>query len=246
MSNAKLRKNLTLDDFLALANRQPDTNHFAERYYYLLEMTEMGKGSHFYPIYHVGATHIVCFPTFSSAEHHLKKQSATSTLYRSRITQLPLDIDEAGRGAQWLYDGKGNLIDCTIVHKEGTPEETHFFGRELAKQRFQIWDFAELLQDEEVKLVQIVSVMQTPYECWNIYQNDRNEYNMDYKADSYGILIDDTGSLEFGLSTALMKPRFCISPDICDTINARFDIMMMSALRGKNPTVSAYSISNNH
>ena len=244
MSKNSLRKNLSFDDFMTLANRQPDTNPYRERYYYRLEMTELGEGPYSYPIYYVGPTHIIDFPTYTSVVNHLKKHSATTSLYRSRVTQLPLDIDEIGRGAQWIYDGDGNLIDCSVVHKVGSPEETQFFGRESTKQRFQPWDIAELLQGEEVRLVQIVSVIRTPYECWNIYQKSLNEYNLDYKADSYGILVDDAGSLEFALATALMKPRFSIPPNIYDKINSRFDIMMMSALRGENQTVSAYRITN--
>ena len=247
MGKNSLRKNLSFDNFLTLANRQPDTNPFRERYYYRLEMTELGKGPHSYPIFHVGSTHIVDFPTYESAEYYMKTHYLPSmSIYRCRITQLPLDIEETGRGAQWLYDGEGNLIDCTIVHKGGSPEETLYFGRELAKQRFIPMDIAELLQGEEVKLVQIASVMRTPYECWNIYRDSRNEYNLDYKADSYGILVDDAGSLEYALATALMKPRFDISTDIYDKLNSRFDAMIMNALKGENPTVSAYSVNNSH
>ena len=105
-------------------------------------------------------------------------------------------------------------------------------------------DIAELLQGEEVKLVQIASVMPTPYECWNIYRDSRNEYNLDYKADSYGILVDDAGSLEYALATALMKPKFDIYPDIYDSLNSRLDAMIMSAIRGENPTVNPYRINN--
>ena len=240
MSKNSLRKDLSFDDFLTLANRQPNTNPYRERYYYRLEMTQLGEGPHSYPIFHVGPNHIVDFPTYESAEYYMKTHYLpTMSIYRCRITQIPLDIDETGRGAQWLYDGEGNLIDRTIVHKSGTPEETHYFGRQLEEQRFLHLDIAELMRGEEVKLVQIASVMRTPYECWHIYQNSRNEYNLDYKADSYGILVDDAGTLEFALATTLMKPRFNIPPDIYDTINSRFDAMIMSAFRGENPTVSA-------
>lgn len=240
MRNNILKRNLSFEEFIALAKREPDTNPFRERHYYRLEMTDLGEGPHNYPNFHVGRTHVVDFPTFTSAVNHLKKHSATSTLYRSRVTQLPLDVDESGRGAQWLYDGKGNLLDFTIVHKEGSPEETHFFGRELGKLRFLPWDIAELLQEEEVRLVQVATLMRTPNECWNIYRNSKDGYSLDYRADSYGILIDDAGTLEFALATTLMKPRFHIPPDIYDTIDSRFDNMMMSAIRGENPTVRAY------
>lgn len=242
MRNKKLRDNISFNEFLALANREPDINPVVERYYYRLEVTEIGEGSHIYPIFHVGQTHIVDFPTYSSAVYYMKKYVAAIRIYRMRITQIPLDIEETGRGAQWLYDGDGNLIDCTIVHKAGKPEETHFFGRELAKQRFAPWEIVELLQGNDVKLVQVAAPVRTPGECWRIYQEVKSEYGLNYQSDSYGILTDDAGTLEFALATTLMKPRFAIPQDIYTKINSRYDTMIMSALRGKNPTLRVYQV----
>lgn len=232
-----LSKEYTRDQFIGLSQRKPDVNPYGSEFYYRLEMTEMGDGEQFYPTFKVGTTHIVDFPTFDSATDYMEKHSQEMNLYRSRITQCPLFEDVKKRGAQWLYDKDGKLIDCTNVQKIGTPEETHFFGRSLEKQRFKPGDVAELLDNDKVRLAYIVARTRTPEECWEIFKQQGAEYSLDYSADSYAIINNDEDHISYGIATALMKPRFPITDDMKVKMERRYIAMIESALDGTNPTM---------
>lgn len=237
-----LRSNYTFDQFIALSQRRPYLDPYDSEFYYRLEMIELGDGPHSYPTFKVGQTHIIDFPTFDSAVHYMEEHSKQMNLYRSRITQYPLFESMGERGTQWLYNEDGNLLDCTIVQKTGTPEETHFFGRPLEKQRFKSGDFAELLMNDEVRLVYVVARTRTPEECWQIYKQQGTEYNLDYSADSYVIINNDEGHISYGIATALMKPRFPITDEMRVKMNRRYIAMIESTLDGTNPTMKMVRI----
>lgn len=186
----------------------------------------MGDTTHSYPVFKVGPKSIIDFPTFGSAVDYMEEQSRERNLYRSRIIQCPLFEDVEKRGAQWLYNQNGELIDCTTVQKTGAPEETHFFGRPMDKQRFKPGDIAELLIDDEVTLVLIVSSMQTPEECWQIYNQQGSEYSLNFSADSYAIIKDDEGKISFAIATALMKPRFPITREMKAEVESRYETVI--------------------
>lgn len=161
-SNSSLRKDYTYDQFIRLSQLKPDTDTFAEQYY-RLEMTEMADAEPSYPAFKVGPTHIIDFPTFDSAVCYMETHSGEMNLYRSRITQYPLQEDTNERAAQWLYDPNGKLLDCTIVQKVGSPEETGFFGRPLEQQRFKPDDVAyglDLPTGDSVRVIRTTVVME--------------------------------------------------------------------------------------
>lgn len=237
-----LRTDYSFDQFIALSQRQPYLNPYDSEFYYRLEMIELGDGPYSYPAFKVGQTHIIDFPTFDSAVHYMEEHSKQMNLYRSRITQYPLFESMGERGTQWLYNEDGNLLDCTIVQKTGTPEETHFFGRPFEKQRFKSGDFAELLMNDEVRLVYVVARTRTPEECWEIYRQQESEYNLDYSADSYAIINNDEGHISYGISTALMKPRLPITEEMKDKMEKRYIALIESTLDGTNPTMKMIPI----
>lgn len=237
-----LRTDYSFDQFIALSQRQPYLNPYDSEFYYRLEMIELGDGPYSYPVFKVGQTHIIDFPTFDSAIYYMEKQSKEMILYRSRITQCPLFKDVEKRGAQWLYDQNGKLLDFTVVQKIGSPEETHFFGRPTEQLRFQPGDIAEILIEDEVHLVLVIAPIHTPEECWKIYDKIRSGYDLDYSSDSYTILKDDEGHISFAIATALMRPRFPITPEVKAKLESRYDAMLESALKGENPTVKMIPI----
>lgn len=234
---ATLSKEYTRDQFIGLSQREPDVNPYDSEFHYRLEMVEMADNAPSYPTFKVGTTHILDFPSFESAVDYMEKRSKEMNLYRSRITQCQVPEDVKRRGAQWLYDKDGVLLDCTIVQKTGTPEETHFFGRPKEKQRFKPGDIAELLDNEEVGLAYIVASTRTPEECWEIYKQEGAEYSLDYSADSYAIINNDEGHISYGIATALMKPRFPITEEMKVRMQRRYIAMIESALDGTNPTM---------
>lgn len=242
--NGSLRSNYTRKQFIALSQRQSDLDPLDSKYYYRLEMTEMVGDDCSYTCFKLGQTHIEEFPTFESAENYMRKYARQLNLYRSRITQFPLSLEVKieARGTQWLYDREGNLVDCTIVQKYGTPEEIHFFGRPLNKQRFRPGDIAELVIDDEVRLVLILQPILTPEECWEIYREERSGYDLDFSTDCYSILKNDEGYRFFAITTALMAPRYPISPEMKAKLESRYDAMVKSAIKGTNPTVKMIPI----
>lgn len=242
VDKTSLRKDYTHNQFLELSLRKPEVEPLATEFYYRLEMTELDDNPHAYPVFKVGPTHIIDFPTFDSAVYYMENHSREMDLYRSRITQcLPFE-DVGKRGAQWLYDKDGKLLDCTIVQKIGTPDETHFFGRSLEKQRFKSGDVAELLINDEVRLVYIVARTRTPEECWEIYKQQGAGYGLDYSADSYAIINNDEDHISYGIATALMKPRFPITDDMKVKMERRYIAMIESTLDGTNPTMKMVQV----
>lgn len=239
---ASLSKEYTRDQFIGLSQRKSDVNPYDSEFYYRLEMVEMADNAPSYPIFKVGTTHVVDFPSFESAVDHMEMHSKEMNLYRSRITQCPVSEDVKKRGAEWLYDKDGALLDCTIVQKTGTPEEVHFFGRPLEKQRFKPGDVAELLINDEVRLVYVVARTRTPEECWEIYKNQNSEYDLDYSADSYAIINNDEGHTSYCIATALMKPRFPITDEMKVKMERRYIAMIESTLDGTNPTMKMVRI----
>lgn len=237
-----LRNDYSFDQFITLSQRQPDLNPYDSDFYYELEMIELGDGPHYYPAFKVKHAHVIDFPTFDSAVYYMEKYSKQMKLYRSRITQYPLFENMGERGAQWLYDKDGRLVDCTKVQKTGTPVESHFFGRSIDQQRFRPGEIAEMLIDDKVILVLIAAPILTPEECWKIYDKKRAGYDLDYFSDSYTILEDDEGHISFAIATALMRPRFPITPEIKAKLENRYDAMVESAVKGENPIVKIISI----
>lgn len=240
-----LKGDYTHDQFIKLSERKPILDSSIAECYYQLEMIEMGEGPHNYPNFKIGPTHIEKFQTFESAVKYMEEHSKRLNLFRSRITQYPLFEESEDRGAQWLYDSEGTLVDCTIVQKIGTSEETHFFGRSLEKQTFKSGDIAELLIDDEVRLVYVVARIRTPEECWEIYKQQGSEYDLDYSADSYAIINNDEGNISFGIATALLKPRFPITDEMRGKMERRYITMIESALDGTNSTMKMVRIIDN-
>lgn len=212
----KLPDNLTYGQFMELASRVPD---LSGNWVYQLEMTELGDGPRQYPVYKVGETKHYDFSTLAEAEEYLKSESARTPMYRSRITQIPVGGTIEERGAQWLYDGEGNRVDCTRVQKSGTPEQTHFFGRPFGEQRFCLGDPAELLQGDTVILGLVCFPQYPPSKCWEWYMAKKSDYPFVYSKDSYPIIIDNEGGVDLALSTALMAPRLEISEDIAKMLD---------------------------
>lgn len=231
-----LPDNLTKSQFIALAERKPITDDIGDLYYFRLEITELGNRAHNYPLYRVGPTHIIDFPTFDSATYYMKKYCQELELYSCRITQYLLE-NPYQRCAKWLFDGHGELLDCTIVHETGTPEETHFFGRTNDKQRFEHDQIVELLHDDEVMLALIVIPVPTPEICWNVYSASPDSYNVNYHNDTYLILADESGELAGAIPTSLMEPQFPISKELHAQILARYDIMVKNAMNRNKSSV---------
>lgn len=236
-----LPDNLTKSQFIALAERKPITDGIGDLYYYRLEITELGEGLREYPVYRVGPTHIIDFPSYDSAIYYMKKYCQEMELYSCRITQYLLE-NPYQRCAQWLFDGQGEFLDCTIVHETGTPEETHFFGRTHVKQRFEPDQIVELLHDDEVMLALIVYPVPTPGACWKVYSASPERYNVNYQNDVYLVLPDETGELSGAIPTTLMNPRFPISKELHSQILARYDIMVKNAMNRNKSSVHKISI----
>lgn len=201
---------------MALANREPN---LVGDWIYQLEMTELGDWEHEYPCFKVGNTITKDFTTLFQAEKYIREQSLLTPIYRSRITQIPPGGDNSERGAQWLYDGHGTLVDCTTVQKSGNPEETHFFGRPFEKQRFGLGDVVELLQGDTVSLGMVFFPIRPPEESWTLYREERSEYDLDYRCDSHAIVVDESGKIEVALITALMPPRFEITSELANELS---------------------------
>lgn len=235
----KLRDDLTHDEFIALANREPNLDG---NWIYRLEMTALGNGPHNYPCYKVGETTQVDFTSLNQAELYMREQSALTAMYRSRITQIPIGGTADERGAQWLYDGGANPIDCTITHKAGSAEETHFFGRPIEKQRFAPGDVIELLQGDTVSLGIVFFPIRPPEESWNLYYYHAKDYELSYKSDSYAIVIDDSGVGTHALATALMPPRFPVPQELRNEVDRWFDAVFEKALLGESSSIKAIPV----
>lgn len=214
-----LPDNLTYEQFIELASREPD---LSGNWVYQLEMTELGDAPRHYPVYKVGETKRFDFSSLAEAEKFMESEAKRTPMYRSRITQIPVGGTINERGAQWLYDGEGNLVDCTIVQKSGTPEQTHFFGRSFGDQRFGLGDPAELLQGDTIILGLVCFPQYPPSECWKWYMAKKSDYPFDYRKDSYPIIIDNEGGVDLALSTALMPPQLEITEDIAKMLDTYY------------------------
>lgn len=230
-----LHTGISHDQFIQLAHREPD--YCIERYNYRLDVTELGDGPHTYPVFKVGPTHTILFQTFSCANNHMKELCKQMKVYRSRITQIPTFDSKEKRGSQWLFDGDGNLADCTIVQKSGIPEETTFFGRPLEKQRFFPGNIAELMLDDKVCLVSVFSPIATPEDCWKVYIEDPNGYDVNFTADSHYVLSADYSEDSLAIITALMKPRYPVPKEIQDKLKARFNDQLEIESKGDCPNI---------
>lgn len=208
-----LRDNITKEEFFALANREPNLDG---SWIYQLEMTELGDGPHLYPRFKVGPTTTKDFSTIAQTEKYMREQSAQTPMYRSRITQIPEGSDISERGAQWLYDSNGTLIDCTTIQKAGSAEETHFFGRPFENQRLGPGDVVELLDGDTVSLAIVFFPIRPPEDCWAKYKIEGSDYDLGYRSDAHTIVTDHTGKIEHALITALMPPRYEITPKLAD------------------------------
>ena len=217
--NPKLRKDLTYDEFVQLADRKPDLEG---EWIYRLEQTEAGDMPECpYPKFELGMTHTFLFPTLEMAEGFMRSNLHRIRTYRNVITQIPYGKEQWEVGASWLYDHKFDLVDYTITtQQEDKPYNSHFFGRPDYRQRFNEGEIVEVCNGEYVTLALLLSTPPDIARCWSIYRNCVRdiagwEYHLDYSDDSAIILEGPDYGYHVHLSPlALMRPSLPIPSDI--------------------------------
>lgn len=215
-----IRKDLTFDEFEALANRQPDLEG---EWIYKLEQTELGDvPENPYPKFEVDMTYTFYFRSFEEAERFIRDHQGEVRLYRSVITQIPVGHHHWEMGACWLYDGDGKLIDYSITtDQEDKPYNACFFGRPDSRQRFKKGDIVEIFDGKHVSLALLISNPPDVNWCWQMYQRCLKEvrhgwyYHLDLSDDS-GIVLEgpDYGYHSHLSTLALMHPSMPIPADL--------------------------------
>lgn len=223
-----LNPNLTFEEFYALANGQPNLK--GNWIYKVTQAMYDNDLKYPYPKFDLNYSRECYFKTFRNAEIFVKGHR--TDVYCSWITQLPCGInhEEGVRGAEWLYDQNGEILDYTITNVLfGKAEDFTFFGRPKSRQRFKVGDIVEVVSNKDVRLAVLNHQIPDVKWCWNIYRNCQKKNEIPYfldSSDDSAVVIegpnyfyhDHVGALQ------LLKPRFPIPEDILNnmlTWNAR-------------------------
>ena len=210
-----LNPNLTFEEFEALANRKPKLEG-----YWLYKVTQAiydNELKYPYPKFELNYTRESYFRTFESAESFVRMNKGD--VYCSWIKQIPFGVDYDKSGVEWLYNGKGELLDYSITQGcYGNIEDQTFFGRPISRQRFKEGDIVEVVTEKEVSLAVLCHSIPDVQLCWKIYQNcqkDKFPYFLDFTDDSATVIDGPNYSYHSHVpALQLMKPRFPIPDDI--------------------------------
>lgn len=182
-SKGQLRKDLTFEEFCALASRKPSLDGEWVYRYESFEIPEF-YAENLYPDFELLNNDSILFHLFEAAEEFMRYNIANNfdsfrKLYCHCITQLPIGEQEWRPSAQWLYAPDGKLVDFTPMKWVGNVEDHCFFGRSADRQRFQKGSIVEVRIDSRVRLGVVWSPEMSVYECWAAYQRSIKE-NTEY------------------------------------------------------------------
>lgn len=219
MRRNKLSSNLTFEDFKTLASREPNLKG---RWIYMLtrKILNTEDMKHPYPRFELSHEETLYFRSLADAEKHMR--SHTSRVYCNWVDQVPFGdkgtYGYSNRGAAWLYDSEGNLLDYTITRGFGTPHDTTFFGRPVHRQRFKVGDIVEVVDAKYVRLAVLKYAVPSIRSCWQNYNRRKKSkfpYYMDFSDDSAVVIDGPTYYLHDHVSSIqLLKPRYPIPDDI--------------------------------
>lgn len=220
MNGEMISPNLTFEEFKEYADRQPSLDG---NWIYRLEHIEMVEDAVMYPEFETCSNEYY-FHTFKDAENFIReiisdKTNAYADTYAFVITQLPAGWTcWCNRGASWLYDHKGKLVDCCITTCEDDPYKSAFFGRSAERMRFKKGDLVEVITRDSVNLAVVADEGPSVEWFWRLYnrtKDDRGGYFADESDDCYYIIDGPGFAYHSHVSpVALMKPRYEIPNDV--------------------------------
>lgn len=220
MNSDTISPNLTFEQFKEYADRQPS---LAGNWIYRLEHIGMVENSVKYPEFETRSNEYY-FHTFGEAENFIREiisdeTDAYADTYAFIITQLAVGEKHwSPRGAMWLYDYKGNLIDYCITTCEEDPYKSAFFGRSAERMRFKKGDIVEVISRDSVNLAVVADEGPSVEWFWRLYnrtKDDRGGYFADESDDCYYIIDGPGFAYHSHVSpVALMKPRYEIPNDV--------------------------------
>ncbi len=221
MNSDTISPNLTFEEFKEYADRQPSLDG---NWIYRMEHIVLNDNT-MYPEFKTFTSEYY-FHTFEDAENFIREiisdeTDAYADTYAFIITQLAVGEKHwSPRGASWLYDYKGNLIDYCITTCEEDPYKSAFFGRSAERMRFKKGDIVEVLSRDSVNLAVVAADGPSVEWFWGLYNRSKDKcggYFADASDDCYYI-IDGPGYAFHSHAPALslMKPRFPIPEDVRD------------------------------
>lgn len=219
MDEDNISRNLTFEEFKAYADRQPSLDG---DWIYRLEHIGMIENTAMYPEFETRSNEYY-FHAFKDAEDFIREilsePDAYADSYAFIITQLAVGEKRwSPRGASWLYDHKGKLIDCCTTTCEEDPYKSAFFGRSAERMRFKKGDIVEVINQNNVNLAVVAADGPSVEWYWGLYnrcKDKRGGYFADESDDCYYVLDGPGFAYHSHVPTlALMKPRFEIPEDV--------------------------------
>lgn len=213
-----MRSDLTYEQFKAFAEREPSLEG---NWIYRLAHVRYGSIDS-YPEFEV-ENEIYWYTSFGDAEKFIHEMVVhkvnNSDTYRFEIVQLPIGR-LYGRGACWIYDRDGKLIDysATITWDFDT-EQSVFYGRPESRMRFKKGDIVEVVGNDRVNLAVVAADGPDIDRFWKMYDSSKNcKYGLHFadESDDCYYVIDGPGYAYHShiRSIAMMKPSRPIPDDV--------------------------------
>lgn len=231
MKNKSLPRNLTYEQFRALAGQKPDMDAACV---YQLECYEIADNAKpLYPKFElIHESYKLLFHTFEEAETYMHRLISgdveehfpviKENVYCFHITRILLGRPVYENDATWLYDSNGKLLDYQYLPgaEDGREGRSYYYGRPKERIRFQKGDIVEINGGNEVYLAVVVSTEPDVDWCWRYYNRCMADkefpyYNLD-GSDFSAIVVTgpDYSYHEHVNPLTMMKPRFPIPDDL--------------------------------
>lgn len=215
MIHAEIPSDMTLEQFTALAMREPDLRG---DWIYELEASEFDdEETDLYPEFEIAWTSRYYFHSLDDAERYMREKLVKPSIYRFVITQCPVGRLSNEHGAQWLYNHAGTLVDRTVTRWDADGGlESIFFGRPAERLRFKKGDIVEVAGHGKVNLA-VVAGEPYPLEWyWDNYRRHGKEYYFDASDEANYYLLEGPGYMHHvhANTISLMSPRWPVPDNI--------------------------------